>query len=148
MRSHCQKAAQSAIETDGRRGNIGLVYCATPDELRRLVFLYFLGEINKILRTSYEPQTEKLKVQAVKKKKKERLLIREAMLSLAGTELWGSQGRTSATTNDKSLRLSGINESSWSEKAKKKAKKNLTNNKRFDTHILHVFSSAPAVRPE
>lgn len=87
MRSHCQKAAQSAIETDGRRGNIGLVYCATPDELRRPVFLYFLGEINKILRTSYEHQTEKLKVQAVKKKKKKRLLIREAMLSLAGTEL-------------------------------------------------------------
>lgn len=73
MRCHCQKAAQSAIETDGRRGNIGLVYCATPDELRRPVFLYFWGEINKILHTSYEPQTEKLKVQAAKKKKKKKI---------------------------------------------------------------------------
>lgn len=34
-----QKAAQSAIETDGRRSNIGSVYCATP-EARFLIFFW------------------------------------------------------------------------------------------------------------
>lgn len=104
MRSHCQKAAQSAIETDGRRSNIGSVYCATPEAR---FFIFFWGDKQNTSH-SYEPQTEKLKVQNMKKKKKKRLLIREAMLSLAGTELWGSQGRTLATTNDKSLRLQAL----------------------------------------
>lgn len=69
MRSHCQKAAQSAIETDGLRSNIGSVYCATPEAR----FFIFFGGDKQNTSHSYEPQTEKLKVQNMKKKKKKKI---------------------------------------------------------------------------